>query len=341
MQYVYNDQTKQYEWPSKHYNPNLKPENTRSYEIGLSAKFLNNTIGLEFTYYNANTFNQTFEIPASASSGYKTNLIQTGNIRNRGIEAAVNYNNQWGDWRFNTGITYSLNRNKVISLANGALDPETGLPIEMEYFAATGCLGMSGGPAIRLYEGGSMGDLYSNQRLRQSANGYVWKDPQTGKVALETVDYFKVGSLLPKFNMGWTGNLGWKNLNLSWAVTGRFGGNVISDTQAVLDRYGVSETSAQARLNGGVAIPGNGMVDAQNYYETVSQAPGTYYVYDATNIRLADLTVSYTLPRTMLKNIADVTLSLTGKNLWMIYCKAPFDPESTSSTTNNFYQGVD
>ncbi len=341
MQYVYNDQTKQYEWPSKHYNPNLKPENTRSYEIGLSAKFLNNTIGLEFTYYNANTFNQTFEIPASASSGYKTNLIQTGNIRNRGIEAAVNYNNQWGDWRFNTGITYSLNRNKVISLANGALDPETGLPIEMEYFAATGCLGMSGGPAIRLYEGGSMGDLYSNQRLRQSANGYVWKDPQTGKVALETVDYFKVGSLLPKFNMGWTGNLGWKNLNLSWAVTGRFGGNVISDTQAVLDRYGVSETSAQARLNGGVAIPGNGMVDAQNYYETVSQAPGTYYVYDATNIRLADLTVSYTLPRTMLKNIADVTLSLTGKNLWVIYCKAPFDPESTSSTTNNFYQGVD
>lgn len=341
MQYIYNDQTKQYEWPSKHYNPNLKPENTKSYEIGLSAKFLNNTIGLEFTYYNANTYNQTFEIPASASSGYKTNLIQTGNIQNRGIEAAVTYQNQWGDWRFNTGITYSLNRNKVVALANGALDPETGLPIEMEYFTASGCLGMSGGPAIRLYEGGSMGDLYSNMRLRESANGYVWKDPQTGKVALEQVDYFKVGNILPNFNMGWNGSLGWKNLNLSWTVTGRFGGQVISDTQAVLDRYGVSQVSADARLAGGVAIPGNGTVDAQNYYETISQAPGTYYVYDATNVRLADLTVSYTLPRTMLKNIADVTLSLTGKNLWMIYCKAPFDPESTTATTNNFYQGVD
>ena len=88
-------------------------------------------------------------------------------------------------------------------------------------------------------------------------------------------------------------------------------------------------------------VPGNGTVDAQNYYETISQAPGTYYIYDATSVRLADLTLSYTFPALMLKNIADLTLSLTGKNLWMIYCKAPFDPESTSSTTNNFYQGVD
>ena len=341
MQYAYNDQTKQYEWPSIHYNPNLRPENTRSWEVGLSAKFVNNTIGLEFTYYKANTFNQTFQIPASASSGYKTNLIQTGNIQNNGIEAAVNYNNTWGDWRFNTGITWSWNNNKIIALANGALDPETGKPIEMEYYAATGCLGMGGGPAIRLYEGGSMGDLYYNKRLRQSANGYVWKDPQTGKVQDETIDYYKVGSVLPKFNMGWTGALGWKNLQLTWAVTGRFGGQVISDTQALLDRYGVSEVSAAARDNGGVAIPGNGTVDAQNYYEVISQMPGAYYVYDATNIRLADLTVSYTLPRTKLGNVCDLTFSLTGKNLWMIYCKAPFDPESTSSTTNNFYQGVD
>ncbi len=341
MQYVYNDQTNQYEWPSKHYNPNLKPENTKSYELGLNARFFNNTVNLDVTYYNANTFNQTFEIPASGSSGYKTNLIQTGNIRNRGVEAALSYQNQWGDWRFNTGVTYTLNKNKVISLANGAIDPETGRPIEMEYFAATSCLGMGGGPAVRLYEGGTMGDLYSNMRLRQSANGYVWRDPSTGKLALETVDYFKVGNLLPDFNMGWTGSLGWKDINLTWAVTGRFGGNVISDTQAVLDRYGVSQATADARAAGGVAVPGNGMVDAQNYYETISQAPGTYYIYDATNVRLADLTVSYTLPRTKLNNIADLTLSLTGKNLWMIYCKAPFDPESTSSTTNNFYQGVD
>lgn len=341
MQYVYNDQTNQYEWPSKHYNPNLKPENTRSYEVGLSAKFLNNTIGLEFTYYHANTFHQTFEIPASGSSGYKTNLIQTGNIRNSGIEAALNYSNQWGDWRFNTGLTYSMNDNKVISLANGAIDPETGNPIEMQYFTATNCLGMGGGPAIRLYEGGGMGDLYTNRRLRLTETGQLWTDPNNGNYGLETVEYHKVGSILPDFHMGWNGTVGWKDLAVSWTVTGRFGGNVISDTQAVLDRYGVSQVSADARAAGGVNIPGIGMADAQKYYETISQAPGTYYLYSATNIRLADLTISYTLPRAMLKNIADITLSLTGKNLWMIHCKAPFDPESTAATTANFYQGVD
>lgn len=340
MQYVYNDQTNQYEWPSKHYDPDLKPENTKSYELGISAKFLN-SLGFEFTYYKANTFNQTFEIPASSSSGYKTNVIQTGNIQNNGIEASINYNNAWGDWRFSTGLTYSWNRNKVVELANGAIDPETGRPIEMEYFTASGCLGMGGGPAIRLYEGGTMGDLYSNQRLRQSPNGYIWRNPDTGNVESETVDYFKVGSVLPKFHMGWTGNIGWKDLYMSWAVTGRFGGQVVADTEAVLDRYGVSQTTADARAAGGVVVPGNGMVDARNYYETISQMPGTYYIYDATNVRLADLTIGYTIPRSMLKNIADLTVSLTGKNLWMIYNKAPFDPESTSATGNNFYQGVD
>jgi TonB-linked SusC/RagA family outer membrane protein len=341
MQYSYNEQTAQYEWPSMHYNTNLKPENTKSYEIGLNSKFFNNTLSFDITYYKANTYNQTFQIQASGSSGYKTNLIQTGNIQNSGIEAALGYKNQWGDWNFSTGLTYTLNRNKVVRLANGATDPDTGLPIEMEYFAATSCLGMAGGPAIRLYEGGTMGDLYTNQRLRQSANGYIWRDANTGNVELETVDYYKIGSLLPKFNMGWTGSIGWRDLEVSWAVTGRFGGLVVSDTQALLDRYGVSEASAIARQNGGVEVYGNGFADAQNYYETISQAPGTYYTYSATNVRLADLTIGYTIPRVHLHNIADLTLSLTGKNLWMIYCKAPFDPESTSSTTNNFYQGVD
>lgn len=341
MQYLYKDQLNQYVWPAKHYNPNLRPENTKSYEIGISSKFFNNTLGFEFTYYKANTYNQTFEIGASGSSGYEKNLVQTGNIQNNGIEATLNYNNAWGDWRFNTGLTYSWNRNKVIRLANGVPDPETGEPIEMEYFAASGCLGSNGGPAIRLYEGGSMGDLYSNRRLRQSPNGYIWKDPQTGKVELETVDYFKVGSILPKFHMGWTGTIGWKNVNLSWAVTGRFGGQVVSDTQAILDQYGVSEASAAARDNGGVPIYGNGMADPENYYGTISAAPGTYYIYSATNVRLADLTLAYNVPRSWLGNVCDITVSLTGKNLWMIYCKAPFDPESTSATTNNFYQGVD
>lgn len=89
------------------------------------------------------------------------------------------------------------------------------------------------------------------------------------------------------------------------------------------------------------AVYGDSKVDAEEYYSKVTTAVGTYYTYSATNIRLSELSLSYQLPKTWFKNHVNMTLGLTGKNLWMIYCKAPYDPESTSSVTSNFYQGVD
>lgn len=140
--------------------------------------------------------------------------------------------------------------------------------------------------------------------------------------------------------MGWNGNVAWNGLSLGFAFTARVGGLVVSDTQAMLDNYGVSETSAIARQNGGVWI-GDSQVDAEDYYKKVSTAIGTYYTYSATNVRLSELSLSYQLPNKWFRNKLNMTVGLTGKNLWMIYCKAPFDPESTSSITSNFYQGVD
>lgn len=340
MQYVYNEQTGSYSWPSIKYHTDLKPENTKSYEFGLSARFFN-ILGLEFTYYNANTYNQTFYVNASASSGYSQTIVQTGNIRNRGIEATANYSKTWGDWRLVTGLTYTMNKNKIISLANGATNPETGETIRMDYLSK-GTLGIDGGPTMLLYEGGTLGDLYTNLRLRQSNNGYIWRDPSSGNVSIETLDeYTYLGTTLPKFNIGWTATVGWKDLSLSWAVTGRFGGKVVSETEALLDRYGVSQRSAEARLNGGVPVYGNGIADAQNYFDAISSASGSYYIYSATNVRLGDITLTYMIPRSKLKGVADISLSLSGRNLFMIYCKAPFDPETTSATANTFYQGID
>lgn len=176
MQYTYNEQTNTYEYPASHYNTNLKPENTKSWELGVNAKFLGNRINLDMTFYRSNTFNQTFYVDASASSGYKNNIVQTGNIQNQGIELALGYSDTFDKVKVSTNFTYTLNQNKIVSLANGAINPETGEAIEMEYYSK-GTLGTSGGPTLRLYENGSMGDIYINQRLRQSPNGYIWKDP--------------------------------------------------------------------------------------------------------------------------------------------------------------------
>ena len=340
VQYQYSAQTNKYEHPSTHYDTNLRPENTRSWEVGLNAKFFRGQVYADLTYYHSNTYNQTFSVPASKSSGYSSNIVQTGNIQNQGVELAAGYNNTWNKWGFSTGVTYTYNDNKVISLANGAINPDTGERIEMEYLSMTGSLGMNGGPSIRLTEGGSMGDLYINQRIKQSKNGGIWIDPNDGSIELETFDYKYIGSLLSKSSLGWTGSLSYGGLALSWTFTARLGGLVVSDTQAIMDRYGVSEASAKARDRGYVSVGGMN-VDPEKYYSVISQAPGSYYVYDATNVRLSDLSLSYRMPRKWFRDKLDITLALTGKNLWLIYCKAPFDPENTVATTNNFYQGVD
>ena len=336
MQYEYNPTTGTYEYPANHYNTDLRPENTRSWELGLNSKFFKGHLYLDATFYRSNTFNQTFYVQASASSGYKNNIVQTGNIQNQGVEAAIGYSNQWGKFGFSTGFTYTFNENKIIQLANGALNPDTGEVIEMDYYSK-GSYGI-GGPEIRLAEGGTMGDLYIYQRLKQSPNGYVWS--VDGKPEIETIDYHYIGSILPKHNFGWTGSLSYAGFSLGWTVTARLGGLVISNTQAVMDRLGVSETTAVARDKGGIEL-GTVTLDPEQYYTTISNAPGTYYMYDGTNVRLADLSVSYDLPRKWFKNKVGLQVSLTGKNLCMIYCKAPFDPDATVAATNTFYQGVD
>lgn len=136
---------------------------------------------------------------------------------------------------------------------------------------------------------------------------------------------------------------------MSFLIDGRFGGKVMSVSQAVLDWYGVSEESAGARDNGGVklnAINGDGTlfsgkVDAQKYYTTIGSRAGIgeMYMYDATNIRLRELTLSYRIPLKW-KWIRNMRVGLIGRNLFFFELHAPFDPE-VSMGTGNGLQGVD
>ena len=330
----YNEQTGKYAYPSSKYNTNLLPEKTRSWELGLNAKFVEGRINLDFTWYKANTFNQTFYIPVSTTSVYKNYPIQAGNVQNSGVEIALGYSDSYANDKvhFSTGFTFTMNRNKVVQLAEEAM--ENG-------YLDKGELGMSGGPRVRLTEGGTMGDLYTGYRLHQSPNGYIWQDA-TGGVKMETLDEYEyIGTTLPKFHAGWNTSLSYAGVTLNVQFNGRFGGLVVSDTQAMLDRYGVSQATAVARENGGIPIQFGRRVDAKNYYETISTMPGTYYMYDATNVRLSELSISYDLPKKWFNNKMGLTVGFTGKNLWMIYCKAPFDPEAASSVSSNYYQGVD
>ena len=102
------------------------------------------------------------------------------------------------------------------------------------------------------------------------------------------------------------------------------------------------QTSAAARDAGGAWVNGRSQVNPQSFYSVVASQSGlpTYYTYSATNVRLQEAHIGYTIPRRWLGNVCDINVSLVGRNLWMIYCKAPFDPEAVA-TTEQRYQGID
>lgn len=318
----------------------LKPELTNSFEVGLSMRFLK-WFNLDVTYYHTNTLNQTFNPQISTGSGSSEIFIQSGNVLNQGCEFTLGFEKDWNIFNWASNFTFSTNQNKIVSLAENVLNAATG-----EYFSVD-LLDMNGlGRAhFLLKEGGTLGDLYSLVDYNYDSNGMIIINEDgttTTNVITDAKDYVKLGSVLPKANLSWRNDFRIQNFNFGFLVTARIGGIVYSSTQAVLDYYGVSEASAEARDAGGVFINGGDCVDANKWYSSVggSNPLPQEYTYSATNVRLQEASIGYTFPRKMLGNVCDLNLSLVGRNLLMIYNKAPFDPEAVA-TTGNYYQGID
>ena len=327
------------QWKSKANYPlyNLKPENTTSWEIGLTARFLKN-FNLDVTLYHTTTYNQTFNPQISVSSAYSTLYVQTGSVSNKGIELSLGYKNKWGDFGWASNYTFSANRNKINELVRNYVHPETGTVINKDRLDVGG----HGQAHFILKEGGTLGDLYSLSDIKRDSQGRVYIDNE-GKVYTDNnVGDIKLGSVFPKCNMAWRNDFSWKGLNVGLMFSARFGGIVYSATQATLDTYGVSETTAQARDLGYVEVNGGDHINPETWYTTIGSKNGVpqYYTYSATNIRLQEASIGYTIKKNKLWNVGDITLSLVGRNLLMLYCKAPFDPEATAST-GNYYQGID
>lgn len=310
-----------YKFPETFY-----PERTNSWEAGLTGRFFDSSLSIDLTFYQSNTRKQTFLRPITGAEGFNSEYVQTGNVRNRGLELTVGYDKTWGDFSWNSSLTYSMNRNKIIDLLE---DPDEVISMG----------GLNGADVI-LKKGGTMGDIYTYTDFARDNDGNIALDA-SGNVIRETLSNPEYrGSVLPKGNIGFSNEFGWKGLNFGFLISARLGGIVLSQTQAILDYYGVSQRTADAREAGGIPV-NNGYVTAEGYYSVVGGDNPIWseYIYDGTNVRLQEAHISYTFPRALLKKL-DLTLGITANNLWLIYCKAPFDPESTGST-GTFYQGFD
>ena len=312
-----------------------KAERTKSFEFGLTARFWKK-LSFDFTWYKSNTYNQTFVGDLPESSGYKKVYLQAGNVENRGVEMSLGYSDNFGGLQWNSSLVYSKNVNEIKEMVKDYYHPLSPKPLNIPEVSKDN-------GRVLLKVGGSINDIYARKVLAKDNQGFVNISP-SGGMNLETVDPIYLGKTTPDFTMGWNNNFTYKNFGLSFLINARFGGVVTSSTQALLDRFGVSKASADARDAGGVMIPNQGLYDAKKYYTLVATGENDlagYYTYSATNVRLQELTLSYKFNSKLFNNvIKDLTLSFVATNPWMIYCKAPFDPELTAST-GTYGQGND
>ncbi len=324
----------------------LLPEDNRSFEAGTEWRFFKDKLGIDITYYKNNNYRQYMEVAAPLGSGYSVYYLNLGNIQNTGIEATlyvVPLSTKTFKWT--STINFATNKNKVVSLS----DPNITGANAGNAFALTNSNGVNMYYSF-IKEGGAWGDIYG-ATFKRAKDGSIQVD-STG-APLKNSDQSYLGNPNPKFTLGWNNSFEIKNFTISFLVDGRFGGKVMSVTQAILDVYGDSKASAAARDNKGVnmdaTISGSshdgqkwsGPLPAQIFYKAVGGRNGTaeYYMYNATAVRLRELAIGYKLP-VHIKGINDIRVSLIGRNLFFFSKKAPFDPE-ISMATNNGLQGIE
>lgn len=310
-------------------NQPLKPEISRSYEIGYEGRFWNDRVNLDLALYKTNTTDQYFSYQGPVGVVNTTVFLNAGNVENKGIEAAIKVDAiKKENFTWNTGINFTANRNKILELA-----PNLG-----ETYAIGGNFNV-----LRL--GGSFGDFWARTFLRDE-NGTIIVD-ETGRPQIGPEGY--IGNNVPKSIIGWNNSFSVGKFGVSFTIDGRFGGEVISITDGYLNSFGASEASAAARDAGGVDIPAvladgtpwEGRLPAQAYYTAVGNRDGIIegQVYSATNIRMREISVSYKLPVKWQK-IQQASISLTGRNLFFFRNDAPYDPE-LNTTTGVGAQGYD
>ena len=310
--------------PSTRLNPDLKPENIESTEVGLELSLLDNNLTFDFAYYNITTTDMIFSVPVPAATGYSFFLENVGEVTNQGVELLLGYNviNN-SDMRWNTSLFASKNENKLVSLID---DLDT-----LVYYQTN-----SGNVNSQAKVGGGIGDLYGTVWERDSSgNRLVGAD---GKPTQSNPDNF-LGNAQPDWLAGWSNSFFYKNFSLNVLIDGRFGGVVYSGDSSRLDSYGVSERSLQYRESGVVldAVDPNGAantvnITGQEYWQRIADIAEPY-VYAQDNVRLRELAIGYSFPDVSALGMESVNLQLIGRNLFFINKKAEdIDPEAALGT---------
>lgn len=324
------------------FNVNLKPEISTSYEAGLELKALNNRIGLDFGLYRTFTKNQIIPIRIDQSTGYSNAVVNAGEIRNQGIEIVLNASPVKNkDFQWNTTLTWSANRSKVLALAE-----ELGGDKQQ-------VIGTSGTMSVIAEVGGEMGDIWGFGFVRNEAGQIVY-NPANGLPARPAAIQ-RIGNAYARWRGGVFNEFVYKNFRFNFLLDGQKGGMIYSQSHHKMMEQGKLKSTIPGREEG--FIIGDGVVESGNGYvpNTKQVTVGDYYAdfyrraniesntFDASFLKLREVRLEYTLPRKWLQKIRieQASVALYGRDLAMVTDFPIFDPETASLNGNTILPGAE
>jgi TonB-linked SusC/RagA family outer membrane protein len=343
-------------------DPDLKPEFTNTFEAGAELKFLQNRIGLDFTWYNSKSTDLLMSVPLPSSSGYEIFYTNAGSIRNRGVEISLNATPVKGrNFNWDVRVNYSQNRNKVLSLRPGVDEVIVGTQFGYSSSSATQKyivglpVGAIFGRSWARYYGTDAEDPImidkSRPQLIQSTGGLA------GFPVINTTQKY-LGNSQPKWMGAITNSFSYKGIGFSFLVDVRQGiqkYNQFANFMAAFGTSKMTENRDQITTFNGVYADGKpndipvylGQTDGpgpdgrdygDGYYRRVYRGVTEAFIEDASWVRLRNVSLSYQLPSKLLartKFITGANITLTGNNLWLHTDYTGFDPESSSTNSGS------
>ncbi len=313
----------------------LKPEQTLSWEVGVDYRMFSNRLGIDLTYYKSTTTDQILSMTLPASSGYASKKINAGKMESKGVELMITGTPiQTKDWKWDLTLNWGKNTTRNIEL-----DDQN----KRYVFPLTNNVRVG---KVVIDEGGKFGDIVSTAYKRDENGRILVGD--NGLPLIDTTSEKVIGNMMPK----WTGSIGtyltWKNLVLNALIDIRYGGQFLSMTDAYATGAGNSKRTLEGREEGIIVdgiVESTGLentkpVSAQEYYSTIA---GTYpvgeeFLYDATYVKLRELSIGYTFPKSWLKKtpLSYVKVSVVGRDLFNFYNAAPVNAEFAQNSQDVF-----
>jgi len=318
--------------PNTQWNPNIKPESTVGTEFGVDVNAYGNRVRLSATYYSQTSSDLILPLQVEASSGFTSSWENAGEMTNKGIELQLGLTPiKTDNFSFDVDLNFAKNRNEVTSL--GGADSYT--------------LGDQWGMQLQAIPGQAYGAIVGFPYARTESGDIIYENglPKVNNSQLEIL-----GNITPDWTGGANFTFKYKNFDLSTLVDAKIGGDIFSMTY-MWGRYaGTLEETLIGRETGVVGngvvsdgaggyVPNNVVVDAKTFnqyaynYSNFTESG----VFDASYVKLRQIVFGYSLPKNWLKGtfIQDFKVSVVGRNLALLYKKAPhIDPESAFSNAN-------